>query len=205
MKNIFNKLKNSFLIWTPMVLMVFVTVFAVNKNHEEVEKNYAFEKQLEEESKQAFLKAYKVFMHPRCVNCHPAGDAPLQGDDSHIHSQNVKRGIDGKGLYALKCSNCHQEKNIPGDNMPPGHDIWQLPPAHMKMVFEGKSPRQLAEHFMDNEFTGFVNWQEDLIHHVEHEPLVLHSWSYGTRPPLSHEEFVESLKEWIEKGAALPD
>src|SRR5258706_10489455 len=49
-----------------------------------------------EESKTAFLEAYKVFMHPRCMNCHPSGDAPLQGDDSHIHLQNVTRGPDGK-------------------------------------------------------------------------------------------------------------
>ena len=53
-------------------------------------------------SKKAFIKAYSVLMHPRCMNCHPAGDAPLQGDDSHVHAMNVKRGPDGKGLYALK-------------------------------------------------------------------------------------------------------
>src|SRR5947208_2831620 len=57
----------------------------------------------EKEAQQAFLDAYKVFMHPRCMNCHPVGDAPLQGDDSHIHVQNVKRGPEGKGKYALKC------------------------------------------------------------------------------------------------------
>ncbi len=39
----------------------------------------------------AFLAAAPVFTHPRCQNCHPAGDAPLQGDDSHPHAQNVKR------------------------------------------------------------------------------------------------------------------
>src|SRR5271166_191968 len=39
-------------------------------------------------AREAFLAAYKVFMHPRCMNCHPAGDAPFQGDDSHLHSQN---------------------------------------------------------------------------------------------------------------------
>src|SRR5688572_11445620 len=55
----------------------------------------------------AFLEAYKVLMHPRCMNCHPAGDVPLQGDDSRLHIQNIKRGHDGKGLYALKCANCH--------------------------------------------------------------------------------------------------
>ena len=28
-----------------------------------------------------FEEAGKVFQHPRCVNCHPAGDRPLQGED----------------------------------------------------------------------------------------------------------------------------
>ena len=28
------------------------------------------------------------------MNCHPAGDAPLQGDDSRVHAQNVKRGAE---------------------------------------------------------------------------------------------------------------
>jgi len=56
-------------------------------------------------SRAAFLAAYPVFMHPRCMNCHPKGDAPLQGEDSHIHAQNVQRGPDGKGLFALKCAN----------------------------------------------------------------------------------------------------
>src|SRR6516225_8767571 len=60
----------------------------------------------------SFQAAYKVFMHPRCMNCHPAGDVPLQGDDSHLHTQNVKRGPDGKAKYALKCANCHQETNL---------------------------------------------------------------------------------------------
>src|SRR2546427_7960674 len=73
----------------------------------------------------AFLDVYKVLMHPRCLNCHPSGDQPLQGDDSHVHVQNVKRGLDGKGKYALKCANCHQDTNLAGANMPPGNSTWQ--------------------------------------------------------------------------------
>src|SRR5262245_19353006 len=68
-------------------------------------------------SRVAFKLAYTVFMHPRCMNCHPDGDIPLQGDDSHLHVQNVKRGHDGKGKFALKCANCHQLANLPGLNM----------------------------------------------------------------------------------------
>ncbi|MFC0776283.1 hypothetical protein [Terrimonas alba] len=158
----------------------------------------------EQESAEAFKEAYKVLMHPRCMNCHPKGDAPLQGDDSHIHTQNVTRGPDGKGVYAMKCSNCHQSEHVPGQHMPPGHALWHLPPANRKMVFEGKTPAQLAAHFKDNNFTGFKDFKKDLLHHVEHEPLVLNSWTYGTPPPLSHEEFVSKVKEWIDKGAVVP-
>lgn len=161
-------------------------------------------KRLEVESKEAFMAAYKVFMHPRCMNCHPAGDVPLQGDDSRLHPQGVKRGMDGKGLFALKCKNCHQDEHVQGEHMPPGHSGWHLPPAGLKMVFEGKTPRQLATHFKDPKFTGFKSLDK-MIEHVEKEPLVLNSWTYGTAPPLSHEEFVAKVKEWIEKGAAIPD
>src|SRR6059036_2225131 len=87
--------------------------------------------------REAFLAAYKVFMHPRCMNCHPAGDAPLQGDDSHVHLQLVQRGIDGEGKYALKCANCHQPTDVPGANMPPGTPDWHLPKADTPLVFQG--------------------------------------------------------------------
>src|SRR6201992_457411 len=80
-------------------------------------------------SVKAFMSVYKVLMSPRCMNCHPSGDAPLQGDDNHIHTMNVKRGIDGHGLYALKCQNCHQAQNTAGLHTPPGNPKWALPPA----------------------------------------------------------------------------
>src|SRR6187549_1162156 len=65
-------------------------------------------------SAQAFEEVYKVLMSPRCMNCHPSGDVPLQGDDSHLHQMFPKRGKDGKGVYAMKCSSCHQPTNTPG-------------------------------------------------------------------------------------------
>src|ERR1700741_625209 len=47
------------------------------------DKKTEADKKREEESKAAFLEAYRVFMHPRCINCPPSGDRPFQGDDSH--------------------------------------------------------------------------------------------------------------------------
>jgi hypothetical protein len=155
----------------------------------------------------AFLQAYRVLMHPRCMNCHPAGDAPLQGDDSHPHAQNVQRGSDGKGKYALKCANCHQYTNLPGANMPPGNPNWHLPPADMPMVFQGKTPHELARQLKDPKQNGNKTL-DALRHHVTDDKLVLGCWDPGdgrTRPPLSHAEFARAFREWIENGAAEPE
>ncbi len=157
-------------------------------------------------SKKAFLAAYKVLMSPRCMNCHPKGDIPLQGDDSHLHTQNVKRGPDGKGLYALKCANCHQPQNTAGAHMPPGNPNWHLPPADMKMVFEGKSPRELAAQLKDPNRNGHKTLAQ-LIDHVTNDKLVLGGWNPGdgrTLPPVSHAAFAKDFKAWIDKGAYLP-
>ncbi len=157
-------------------------------------------------SVKAFLAAYKVLMSPRCMNCHPKGDVPLQGDDSHLHTQGVKRGLDGKGVYALKCANCHQPQNSVGIHMPPGNPNWHLPPANMKMVFEGRTPRELAAQLKDPKRNGNKSMAQ-LIDHVTNDKLVLGGWDPGdgrTLPPLSHEEFAQHFKAWIDKGAYLP-
>jgi len=157
-------------------------------------------------SQKAFLAAYKVLMSPRCMNCHPKGDVPLQGDDSHLHTQGVKRGIDGKGVYALKCTNCHQPQNSLGIHMPPGNPNWHLPPANMKMVFEGKSPRELAAQLKDTKRNGNKTMAQ-LIDHVTNDKLVLGGWDPGEGrklPPLSHDEFAKNFKAWVDKGAYLP-
>src|SRR5947207_11867726 len=142
------------------------------------------------ESRAAFLAAYQVLMHPRCMNCHPKGDQPLQGDDSHIHFQNVQRGPDGKGLFAMKCANCHQFKNVPGENMPPGHPEWHLPPANMRLVFEGKTPTELARQLKDPKLNGGKTL-EQIIRHVAEDSLVATAWNTGegrTKPPVTQAE-----------------
>ena len=154
----------------------------------------------------AFLDVYKVLMHPRCMNCHPSGDVPLQGDDSHLHLQNVKRGVDGKGKYALKCANCHQDTNLIGANLPPGNPTWHLPTKKMPLVFQGKSPRELADQLKDPRRNG-GKALDQLVEHVTHDKLVLWAWERGngrTKPPLSHDEFAKKFREWVEKGAASP-
>src|SRR5215469_7647048 len=59
-----------------------------------------------------FTEAGKVLTSPRCVNCHPAGDRPRQGDVQRLHQPPVARGEDGFGLPAMRCQICHQAANF---------------------------------------------------------------------------------------------
>lgn len=157
------------------------------------------------ESVKAFAEVYKVLMSPRCMNCHPSGNIPLQGDDSHLHTMSPNRGADGKGVYAMKCANCHQPSNTAGVHTPPGNPKWHLPPAGMEMVFQGKTPHQLARQIMDPKQNGNKN-KAQLLEHA-HDGLVMAAWTPGegrTLPPMSHEAFVKAWVTWIEKGAYAP-
>lgn len=156
-------------------------------------------------SVKAFKQVYAVLMSPRCMNCHPAGDIPLQGEDSHLHTMSPRRGTDGKGVYAMKCMNCHQPTNTPGLHTPPGNPKWHLPPADMKMVFQGKSASQLARQLIDPNQNGHKNVQK-LIEHADDE-LVLAGWNPGEGrklPPMSHAAFKKAWITWLTTGAFAP-
>lgn len=157
-------------------------------------------------SREAFLQVYKVFTSPRCQNCHPAGDAPLQGDDSHVHLQNVKRGKDGHGVYGMRCDTCHQATNLPGEHLPPGNPKWSLPPPENKMVFVGRTAAELCRQLKDPKQTGGRNLQQ-ILEHVSTDDLVAWGWNPGigrTPLPLTRPETVAQLKTWINGGAACP-
>src|SRR6202034_4275138 len=68
----------------------------------------------------AFEALAPALRNPRCMNCHSTGDYPRQGNDSHRHTMDVRRGPDGDGVNAVKCSTCHQDHNTVGVHTPPG-------------------------------------------------------------------------------------
>ncbi|WP_183561553.1 hypothetical protein [Mucilaginibacter sp. SP1R1] len=156
-------------------------------------------------SVKAFKQVYTVLMSARCMNCHPSGNIPLQGDDNHLHTMSPRRGLDGKGVYAMKCANCHQPTNTPGLHTPPGNPDWHLPPADMRMVFQGRTPRQLAKQLIDPKQNGHKDIQK-LIAHAD-DGLVLTGWNPGegrTLPPMSHAAFKKAWITWLTTGAYAP-
>ncbi|HEY0702942.1 MAG TPA: hypothetical protein VGD60_09265 [Candidatus Acidoferrales bacterium] len=157
-------------------------------------------------SQAAFLRAWTVFDSPRCKNCHPSGSAPLQGDDSHVHIQNVKRGVDGQGVYGMKCHTCHQDANLSGANMPPGNPKWSLPPANMKMVIQGETAGQFCRQLKDPAQNGHRSLPQ-IMEHVSQDNLVGWGWNPGdgrTLPPLNRPDFVAAMQQWVDNGAACP-
>jgi hypothetical protein len=155
----------------------------------------------------AFSVVYDVLQHPRCMNCHPMGDVPLQGDDSRPHAQNVQSGPDGKGLYAMECSACHGVANLSGAHLPPGAPNWHLPSRAMPLVFEGQSEAELCRQLKDRATNGGKT-PEQLFEHMAHDPLVLWGWAPGdgrTPVPIPHAELVAAVRTWVDSGCACPE
>lgn len=160
-----------------------------------------------EAGKQAFLSVAKVLQSPRCMNCHPAGNAPLQTDASHPHAQNITRASVAAGLA---CSTCHQTRNSEAlgiANGPPGAPNWNLPPAETPMVFQGKTPAALCAQLKDPEQNGHRTLAQ-VLDHVANDPLVGWGWNPGghrTLPPLTRPQTVAALTTWIDAGGACPE
>ncbi len=150
-----------------------------------------------------FTETTKVFLHPRCVNCHPNGDSPLQ-DAGHVHDPPVARGKDDRGVPGLLCTSCHQDKNLELARVP-GAPNWHLAPR--SMAWQGKSPRELCEQLLDPARNG-GRTHEQLIEHVSHDALVAWGWSPGHEralAPGTQEQFGKLVAAWLESGAACPE
>jgi hypothetical protein len=93
-----------------------------------------------EQSRAFFLQASRVFLHPRCANCHPDGETPLQGMDGKAHDPPVVRGKDDHGVVGMRCQSCHQDHNLALARVP-GAPEWHVAPREMAWV--GKTPRQI--------------------------------------------------------------
>lgn len=155
-------------------------------------------------SQQLFLETAKVFRHPRCMNCHPSGDKPTQGNDMHPHLMNVMRGPKDHGAIALQCMACHGNANNVHSNVP-GAPKWALAPR--SMGWQGLNNKQLCEAIKDKKKNHGMSL-EKLIEHNGKDELVAWGWNPGKgRDPVpgTQEEFGKLFAEWVATGAHCPD
>lgn len=179
----------------PVLLLVAIGIAAAQPSNDKVAAG-----------KKAFLDVVKVLQSPRCVNCHPAGDRPMQGDQGKPHAQNISRRTVAAGVA---CTTCHQTRNSEALGVaggPPGAPNWGLPPVEHPMVFQGKSPTALCEQLKDPKQTNGKDLA-GLLEHVSHDKLVLWGWDPGgkrTKPPLPHDKFVAAFTAWVASDGACP-
>ena len=163
-----------------------------------------------ERSRALFGEIAKVVTSPRCMNCHPAGDSPHQGDDRHIHMPPVLRGDAGLGVPGMPCASCHTERNftLVGTGASyksiPGHPRWQVAP--IEFAWEGKSIGQICEQIKDPNRNGGRSLA--LLHdHFAKDDLVAWGWAPGEGrlpAPGSQQQLGELVQAWIETGALCP-
>jgi hypothetical protein len=162
-------------------------------------------------SRAIFAEASKVLTSPRCINCHPAGDHPTQGDDRHPHDPPVERGASDHGVPGTPCSACHMSRTVavyPGASASfrsiPGHPRWALAP--IEMAWQGKSIGDICRQLKDRNRNG----GRDLAliqQHVAKDDLVAYGWHPGpgrVPAPGTQEEAGALIQAWIDSGAECP-
>ena len=152
---------------------------------------------------QAFLDVAAVLQGPRCLACHVADDAPLQGDDGHRHVMNVKRGADGRGTPALRCTACHQAANSTVLHAPPGAPDWRMPPPGTPMAWQDLPPEALCQSLRDPARNGGRDLAA-LEDHLRNDAIV--GWGFdpgpGRQPPArSRGDLVARFVAWRTAGA----
>ncbi|MGE0281246.1 MAG: Isoquinoline 1-oxidoreductase subunit [Rhizobiaceae bacterium] len=157
-----------------------------------------------------FEEAGKVIQHPRCVNCHPAGDTPLQGMTMQAHQPPVARGDSDIGLPGMMCGTCHGAANVDvvGQSETlksiPGHEQWHLAP--IEMAWAGKPLGAICEQIKDPARNGGKTLDQ-IVEHMAEDSLVGWGWSPGAGrepAPGSQEVFGELIRRWVADGAACP-
>jgi hypothetical protein len=154
-------------------------------------------------SRALFLEANKVFAHPRCSNCHPDGDVPLQGMEARPHDPPVVRGPEGHGVVGMQCTGCHQDKNLELARVP-GAPNWHLAPLSMAWV--GKSARHICEQLKDTQRNGGKSLAQ-IVEHNAHDELVAWGWTPGSGrepAPGNQKLFGAIVAAWVETGAECP-
>ncbi|MDC0670435.1 Isoquinoline 1-oxidoreductase subunit [Nannocystis radixulma] len=154
-------------------------------------------------SRALFLEATRVLLHPRCVNCHPAGDTPLQGDQGQPHDPPVVRGPKNDGVPGLQCGGCHQDENLELARVP-GAPKWHL--AAIEMAWVGRTPAAVCEQLKDPKRNGGKTLAQ-IVEHAGHDELVAWGWAPGherTPVPGTQAQFGALMAAWVELGAACP-
>jgi len=153
-----------------------------------------------------FVEAGKVIQYPRCLNCHPDGDRPRQGNGMQLHQPLVLRGKDGFGATAMRCSSCHGAQNFETTQFAsvPGNKNWHLAP--LEMAWQGRTLGAICSQLKDRSRNGGKTMAQ-LVEHMANDELVGWAWAPGrgrAPAPGTQKAFGELIRAWVDSGAHCP-
>jgi hypothetical protein len=159
-------------------------------------------------SDKLFMEMHRVLIHPRCLNCHPKGDSPKQGDQARLHVPPMVRGPYDGGPPGMHCDACHQTSNF-GASGVPGAPNWHLAP--LSMAWEDKTPGDICRQMLDRRRNGNRSLAQ-IVKHLTEDELVAWGWNPGIdvtgtarQPvPIEKPEFNRIVHAWAKSGAACP-
>ncbi|WP_166417227.1 hypothetical protein [Cochlodiniinecator piscidefendens] len=155
-------------------------------------------------------RAYEVFSHPRCSNCHVGADnRPMWSGPSYgsarPHGMNINAGESRIGAEHILCSTCHSPNNIDLPHAPPGVTAdWRLAPVEAEWF--GKSSREVCEQLRDPERNGGRNVLE-IAEHLDHDVILHWAWNPGVgreSAPYSLQDHVNDVLAWGAAGTPCP-
>jgi hypothetical protein len=155
-----------------------------------------------ERSRALFTEASRVLLHPRCANCHPSGDVPLQYQ-GRLHDPPVLRGPEDRGVVGMECSSCHQDRNLELARVP-GAPNWHVAP--LSMAWAGRDAPAVCEQIKDPARNGGKSLAQ-IVDHSQHDLLVAWGWAPGGErepAPGSQAQFGALVAAWAESGAECP-
>jgi hypothetical protein len=163
-------------------------------------------------SRALFAEVAKVLGSPRCMNCHPAGDHPTQGDDGRPHDPPVARGPSDAGIAGAPCTACHMDRTV--DLFPgavaryasmPGRPGWRLAPR--AMAWQGQPVGAICRQIKDKDRNGGRDLAMLQQHVAQDHALVAYAWDPGKgRTPAPGTQALAGalIQAWIDSGAECP-
>ncbi len=155
----------------------------------------------QERAEALFGEIARVLRHPRCINCHPQAERPLQGDKGRLHEPWVVRASSGLGAPGQYCSTCHGTANYLNV---PGGPKWYLAPARSGWV--GRSPRKICQQLKDSANHGGRDL--DALHEfIASDSFVAYGWNapeHLSSAPGDQATLAALFRAWIDAGAHCP-
>jgi hypothetical protein len=162
----------------------------------------------DETGRAAWDRIFGVLSHPRCSNCHVAGDQPMwaglgYGPDAP-HGMNIRADGSRIGAESIPCRTCHVSSGA-ANNTPhaPPHiaDAWRLPPPEMAWL--GKSGFGVCQQ-LRNPGTNDGNDVAGLVDHVGGSEFVRWGFTPGagrSAPEGSIAQLARDLALWGAAGS----